>query len=109
MLNISGEDIRHLTGTQDFVAQAPVNLVYVADLERMPLVEPEQRLYLAAIGVGCISQNVFLLCAAESTVPRALIDRRSLSAAMGLRPAQRIILAQRVGHPLDPLGSGTGI
>lgn len=111
LLNISGEDIRHLTGTQDFVAQAPVNLVYVADLERMQLVEPEERLYLAAIGAGCISQNVSLLCAAEglATVPRALIDRRNLAAAMGLRLTQRIILAQSVGHPLDPLGDGAGI
>jgi nitroreductase len=111
LLNVSAEDIRHLTGTQEFVADAPVNLVLVADTARMQLVEPEQRLQLAAIGAGCISQNVALQCAAEglASVPRALIDRRNLAAAMGLRLTQRIMLAQSVGRPLPGLGDASSV
>jgi len=71
-----GADIRHLTGAQEFVAEAPVNLVLVADLARMQQVEPDEQLVLAAISAGCMSQNVALLCAAKgvASVPRALID-----------------------------------
>jgi nitroreductase len=108
LLNVSAEDIRHLTGTQDFVAEAPVNLVYVADLARMQLVEPDEMLQMAAIAAGCMSQNVALLCAAEglASVPRALIDRERLAAAMGLSLSQHIILAQSIGEPLPPHANG---
>lgn len=108
LLNVSAEDIRHLTGTQDFVAEAPVNLIFVADLARMQLVEPAEMLQMAAIAAGCMSQNVALMCAAEglASVPRALIDREHLAAAMGLRPSQHIILAQSIGEPLPPRASG---
>ncbi len=110
LLNVGAEDIRHLTGTQEFVAAAPVNLVYVADLERMHLVEPDDMLQLAAVGAGCMSQNVALMCAAEglACVPRALIDRKRLAAAMGLRLSQRILLAQSIGEPLAPHVNGGG-
>ena len=102
LLNVSAEDLRHLAGTQDYVAEAPVNLVYVADLARMQLVDPAERLALAAIGAGCMSQNVALMCAAEelACVPRVLIDREQLAAAMGLRLTQQILLAQSIGEPL---------
>lgn len=99
LLHVCSGDIRPLTGTQDFVASAPLNLIYVADLVRMQLVPPEERLVLAAVSAGCMSQNVALQCAAEglANVPRALIDREKLAAAMGLRLSQHIILAQSVG------------
>lgn len=109
LLNVSGEDIRHLTGTQDFVADAPVNLVFVADLARMQLVEPDDMLQMAAVAAGCMCQNVALMCAAEglASVPRALIDRERLAAAMGLRLTQRILLAQSIGRPVSPQADGT--
>ncbi len=110
LLNVNAEDIRHLTGTQDFVAEAPVNLIFVADLARMQLVEPDDLLQMAAIAAGCMSQNVALMCAAEglASVPRALIDRERLGAAMGLGLSQRILLAQSIGRPLAPHGDGAG-
>lgn len=55
LLNVCGADIRHLTGAQEFVAEAPVNLVLVADLARMQQVEPDEQLVLAAISAGCMS------------------------------------------------------
>jgi nitroreductase len=49
---------------------------------------------------GCIAQNVYLTCAAIglATVVRGLVDRRLLAPALGLRPTQRIALAQTVGR-----------
>lgn len=98
---VTRADLRALTGLQDFVATAPVNLAYVADFDCMGEVEPSDRAFLAGADAGCISQNVYLHCAAAGlvTVVRASIDRRALAQALGLRPAQRITLAQTVGYP----------
>lgn len=95
------EDIRGLTGTQAFVKEAPVNLIYVADYSRMNVSSDEVRNTYASAATGFISQNVYLFCASEglSTVVRASIDRPALAKVMGLRPDQGIILAQSVGYP----------
>ncbi|AVQ85615.1 MULTISPECIES: nitroreductase family protein [unclassified Variovorax] len=94
-------DMRALTGLQDFVATAPVNLVYVADFDRMAEVNERDRPFLAGADAGCIAQNVYLHCAAAGlvTVVRASIDRRALAQGLGLRTTQRITLAQTVGYP----------
>jgi nitroreductase len=94
-------DVRSLTGVQDFVGVAPVNLVFVADLSRMAGASPEDRDRYAATDAAFISQNVYLWCAASglSTVVRGSLDRAAFGKAMGLRPDQRIILAQTVGFP----------
>lgn len=101
MALVKAEDLRALTGTQDFVAAAPLNLVYVADFARMPDARPQERDFLAGADAGCIAQNVYLYCASAglATVVRGLIDRRRLATALGLTPTQRVALAQTVGHP----------
>lgn len=97
---VADGDLRRLTGTQDFVAQAPVNLVYVADLGRMDTSEENQRLY-SATDTGFIAQNVYLFCASAglATVVRGSVERAPLVAALGLSPQRQIILAQTVGYP----------
>lgn len=95
------KDLRSSTGVQDFVGQAPLNLVYVADFGRMAEASAEDRTYFAAADAGCIAQNVYLFCASAglACVVRGLVDRRKLAPAMGLRVDQRIVLAQTVGFP----------
>ena len=95
------DDIRALTGRQSFVTDEPVNLIYVADLSKMPRASAEDRDSYAAAHSGFISQNVYLFCASEglATVVRASIDRPALARAMRLRPDQKITLAQTVGYP----------
>lgn len=94
------DDVRAKTGIQPFVKDAPVNLVYVADLARTGADSAERDMDVAADS-GFIAQNVYLFCASEglATVVRGSIDRRKLAKAMRLRPDQRIILAQTVGYP----------
>ena len=98
---ILAEDIRGLTGTQAFVKEAAVNLIYVADYSKMSSLSDEVKLMYAAADTGFISENIYLYCASEglSTVVRAGIDRPTLAKVMGLRPDQRIILAQSIGYP----------
>jgi nitroreductase len=94
------DDVRAQTGTQAFVGDAPLNLVYVADLAKTGSSSTERDMYVAA-DTGFIAQNVYLFCASEAlaTVVRGSIDRPALSRIMRLRPEQRIILAQTVGYP----------
>lgn len=98
---VLGQDVRAATGVQDFVAQAPVNLIYVADFSRMTDAPPEQQSFFAPVDAGFIAQNVYLFCAAFglATVVRGLIDRPALARVMKLQPNQHIILAQSVGYP----------
>lgn len=94
------EDLRAQTGTQSYVKDAPLDLVYVADLAKTGSASPERDMYVAA-DVGFIAQNVYLFCASEglAAVVRGSIDRQALAKLMRLRPDQRIILAQTVGYP----------
>jgi nitroreductase len=98
---IHGDDIRALTGLQDFVCDAPVNLVYVANHDRMAGATEREREFYSAADTGVIAQNVYLACAASglATVVRGLIDRKALAKAMRLSPCQRITLAQSIGYP----------
>jgi len=97
---IRTDDIRALTGSQEYVKDAFANLVYVADLAKMGTVQKEDRELYAAADTGFISQNVYLYCASErlATIVRGSIDKPALAKAMNLRPDQKIILAQSVGY-----------
>lgn len=101
---VNTEDLRARTGLQDFVGQAPLDLVYVADFARMDGARPEEREFFAGADSGFIAQSAYLACAALGlgSVVRALIDRRTLAPALGLRTSQRIVLAQTIGLPLAP-------
>ena len=94
------EDIRAKTGIQPFVGEAPVNLIYVADLAKTGTDFAERDIDVAA-DTGFIAENIYLFCASEglATVVRGSIDRPMLSRAMKLRANQRIILAQTIGYP----------
>ena len=94
------QDVRAATGTQDFVAGAPLNLVFVADLGKRSGTPEDQAFYTGA-DTGFISQNVYLFCASEglATVVRAGVDRAALAKLMKLGENQRITLVQTVGYP----------
>jgi nitroreductase len=98
---VVGEDLRALGGTQAFVKDAPVTLIYVADLAKMGKGGDEGKKNTANADVGYISQNVYLFCASEGLVTgaRGSVDRSALGPKLKLRPDQLIVLAQSVGYP----------
>ncbi|MBN1825817.1 MAG: SagB/ThcOx family dehydrogenase [Candidatus Eisenbacteria bacterium] len=104
LIPILEEDIRDLTGRQPFTGDAPLNLIFVADDEKMGGMGEEDRIFYAAADAGFASQNVYLACADLGlvTVVRAWIDREALAERMGLPPHRRIVLAQTVGYPAEP-------
>ena len=94
-------DIREKTGVQAFVKDAPLNLIYVADLSKTNRASPGDRDLYTGADCGFIAQNVYLFCASEglATVVRGSVDRTLLSQNLNLNPHQKIILAQTVGYP----------
>lgn len=94
-------DFRAQTGTQEFSAQAPLNLLLVADLSRMGSASDQDKRVNAAADAGCIAENVYLYCASEglATVMRGSVNRAALHKALELKAEQHISYAQSVGYP----------
>lgn len=97
-------DFRKLAGVQDFVWNAPLNLIYVADLTKWDGSSnpPDDNvLSMIALEAGCQVQNVYLYCASEglATVVRGSVDKNELSKAIKLSPSQYIVAGQTVGFP----------
>jgi nitroreductase len=98
---VAAGDQRPAAGRQPFVAEAPLNLVYIADYAKLGGVSEEDRVLYSAAETGFVGQNVYLFCASEglATVVRAMVDRPALAKALKLRDDQKITLAQTVGYP----------
>ncbi len=93
------DDIRSATGKQDFVKNAALNLIYVANYAENPKISEEKSLHSSYVNTGFISQNVYLYCTSEGlgTVVRGWFDGDKLSAVMNLPEGHKIILTQTVG------------
>lgn len=84
------------------VANAPVQLIYVADYSKMAVGSVgEDRIIYSYADTGFIAQNVYLYCASAglNTVIRGMVDRDHLAKDMQLRDKQKIVLVQTVGYP----------
>ncbi len=95
------DDVRALSGKQEFVRNAPVSLLFVADFAKMGKIPEKDKEFYAATDTGFVSQNAYLYCASAglSTVVLGSVDREGLGKALKLRPDQKIILTQPVGYP----------
>jgi nitroreductase len=96
-------DARHLTGVQEFVETAPLNLIYVALPPKDPASKPDCIATPELITIGAISQNVSLYCAASglSTVIRGSFSRSRVAEAIDLRDGEVAVLAQSIGKPVS--------
>ncbi len=92
ILKVKG-DHRANTGKQDFVATAPVNLIFVSDLEKTDR-------ETSRVDCGFISQNVYLYCASEglATVVRGYFDGNELRQLLNLPEKYDVVLTQTVGY-----------
>jgi SagB-type dehydrogenase family enzyme len=93
-------DLRASTGTQGFVKDAPINLVYIVDDARITRGSDDEKKLYSTLDVGFIAQNVYLYCASQgfAVVVRGSVDRPPLAKLLNLKPSQRIIAAQTVGY-----------
>jgi nitroreductase len=103
--NINNKDLRKLCGSQDFVADAALNIVYVADMSKLGKKEGEEikdsDLLSSYANTAFIAQNIYLYCASANLgcVIRGMVPTEQLAPEMGLRTNQKIILSQTVGVP----------
>lgn len=104
LVPVVAEDLRAVQSSQEFVRDAPVTLVYVADLARMSDGSVAEKEATASFDTGFVSQNVYLWCASEglATGVRSWVDREVLAKRMKLRPDQRITAAQSIAYPPAP-------
>jgi nitroreductase len=95
---VAAGDFRTTTGGQDFVRSAPVNLVYVS---RADAGTNSNQTTWDGAHAGAMAQNVYLFCASEklATVVRGSVNHEEMGKVLKLVPGQRVVLAQRVGHP----------
>lgn len=101
LVPVAAEDLRAVQSAQEFVRDAPVTLVFVADLSKMSEGTVAEKEATAAFDTGFVSQNVYLWCASEglATGVRSWVDREVLAKRMKLRSDQRITAAQSIGYP----------
>lgn len=84
--------------SQDFVLDAPVSIVFVADLTNLP--EGEQAKAMALVDTGIACENLNLACASEGmvTVPRATMASQAISQLLGLTERQIPVMNNPVGY-----------
>jgi len=94
-------DLRALTGTQEFVAEAPVNVAIICDSSKITGKTPQGVIETIYTDAGFISENIYLYATSAGliSVTRALVDKPVLSQRLGLRPEQVITLIHTVGYP----------
>jgi hypothetical protein len=112
LIPIVADDLRGgaLTpGQQGMEAKAPVQLIYVVDIERFThtrgfpergLQDPEVQKSYYYVDTGLIAGNVYLFAAAEGLAAWFHnCHKTDLARRLGLRPEQRVLFAQTVGYP----------
>ena len=94
-------DHRAAAGKQDFVATAPLSLIYVADYAKMGKTADADKAFYSASDCGFIAENVYLFCASDglNCVVRGFVDRDAIAKLLTLRPDQKVLLGQTVGYP----------
>ncbi|MFP4024232.1 MAG: SagB/ThcOx family dehydrogenase [Thiohalospira sp.] len=100
LLQISDQDKREVTGMQDFVKVAAVNLIYVSDFDKLGNSSNEIKTMTAATHCGFIGQNVYLYCASEGLISvfRAMIDKEKAAKMLELEGNKHVIYSQSVGY-----------
>lgn len=112
LVPIIGHDLRVLAltpGQQRIDAQAPIQLIYVADIHRLThsagfdepgLHDPEVQKSYYYVDTGLIAGNVYLFAAVHGLAAWFHNCARSaLARCLKLRSEQRVLFAQSIGYP----------
>lgn len=88
-------DYRKSAGIQAYVADAPVNILFVSDSEKA-----SSKSY-AYTDCGFVAQNIYLFCASEGlgAVVRGSYDKKELEELLQLPANKEVLLSQTVGYP----------
>ncbi|MFW5851360.1 MAG: SagB/ThcOx family dehydrogenase [Bacteroidota bacterium] len=99
---ISKGDKRELAGKQDFVKDAALIIVYVADFTKMEehYSNDTDKMNMAHVDCGFIGQNVYLYAASKNMncVFRGYIDKEQLHTTLKLNKNQHVLFSQSIGY-----------
>ncbi|UQZ90020.1 nitroreductase [Deltaproteobacteria bacterium Smac51] len=92
-------DHRAATGVQNYVADAPLNLLYVAHMSQAPGSTEMDKRVNVSYDVGHMSQSVYLYCASSglNVIVRSSIDQEALRKLLGLNNTYEPLLGQTIG------------
>jgi hypothetical protein len=106
-------DLRALAigpGQADSIAKAPVQLIYIVDVNKLSntsgyqepgLQDPEIQKSYYYVDTGLIAGNVYLFAASQGLASWFHnCNKPGLTAKLNLRPEQRVLFGQTVGYPL---------
>ena len=113
LLPVLAGDLRRLAigeGQANLVAKAPVQLIYVVDIDKLTntsgyqepgLQDPEVQKSYYFVDTGLIAGNVYLFAASQGLASWFHnCNKPALSAELQLRPDQRVLFGQTVGYPV---------
>ena len=89
-----------LVANQEFVKDAPIILMLVADLSKMKEDDMDTRMVIAGLDAGIVSQNISIFCSGKNmvTVPRGFMNKEELKKVLKLKETQYIMLNHPVGY-----------
>lgn len=112
LLPVVASDLRPMAigpGQRNVALKAPVQLLYVVDIDRLVhtsgfqepgLHDPEVQKSYYFVDTGLIAGNVYLFAASQGLAAWLHnCDRVGLARELKLRPEQRVLFAQTVGYP----------
>jgi SagB-type dehydrogenase family enzyme len=99
---VAGDQRLLAAGAQADMAKAPVILVLVSDIAKFTRGDDSNKLLMAAMDAGMVSQNISLFCAGAGLItrPRATMDQAKLKEVLKLKDSQRPLLNNPVSYPV---------
>ena len=96
----SGDHRGIMASGQDFVKNAPVVLLMVADMDKFRS-NNQHAQWMVAVDTGIVCENINLFCSAAGlcTDPRGTMDSKAISTLLGLNDNQIPLINNPVGYP----------
>ena len=96
----SGDHRGIMASGQDFVKNAPVVLLMVADMDKFRS-NNQHAQWMVAVDTGIVCETINLFCSAAGlcTVPRGTMDSKAISTLLGLNDNQIPLINNPVGYP----------
>ena len=96
----SGDHRGIMASGQDFVKNAPVVLLMVADMDKFRS-NNQHAQWMVPVDTGIVRENINLFCSAAGlcTVPRGTMDSKAISTLLGLNDNQIPLINNPVGYP----------
>lgn len=111
LTQVSDRDLRAKSGTQSFVASAPLDIAIFSDYTKFTTDDPQmndlmkgREKDMSLLDAGAVTENIYLYCSSEhiNAVERAMADEKALADAIGIPSSTHFVVAMSIGYPPIP-------